>query len=140
MKNFLKKLFSTCGQSLPLQFFRYLFAGGASFAVDLEILTVLVEIFSVHYLIAAAFAFCGGVLANYGICKLFVFPGYRRKRLVELTVFFLITLIGLGLTELILYGACDIFAWHYLPSKILATVIVLFWNFGAKKIFLYRNA
>lgn len=139
MKTLLKRLFSPQEHSSATQFFRYLFAGTISFVFDAAMLVLLVEYISLHYLAAAAAAFCAGVLVNYAVCKLFVFRGYQRNCFFELISFFVITLIGLGLTELILYGLCDIFSWHYFPAKIFATVIVLFWNFGAKKIFLYRS-
>lgn len=140
MKTLLKRLFSPQDRSSATQFFRYLFAGAVSFLFDAGTLLLLVEYISLHYLLAAAIAFCAGVLSNYAICRLFVFHGYNRNRMLELILFFAITLVGLGLTELILYVLCDIFSWHYIPAKVLATVIVLFWNFGAKKIFLYRES
>lgn len=140
MKTLLIKLFSPQERSPAMQFFRYLFAGAASFVLDAGTLMLLVRYCSLHYLLAAALAFCAGVLGNYVICKLFVFRDYQQKQVLELILFFSITLVGLGLTELLLYVLCDILGLGLLFAKILATIIVLFWNFGAKKFFLYRES
>ena len=47
-------------------------------------------------------------------------------------------LIGLGLTELLMWAFTDGLGLFYLLSKAIAAVIVLLWNFFAKKL-MYRK-
>ena len=53
--------------------------------------------------------------------------------------FLLIAVIGLGLNELIMYACSDLLGLHYLLSKIVATVIVFFWNFLARRVLVVRT-
>ena len=50
----------------------------------------------------------------------------------------MISLIGLGLTELLMWLFTDGLGLFYLVSKAIAAVIVLLWNFFAKKL-MYRK-
>ena len=60
------------------------------------------------------------------------------SREAEFMVFVIISLIGLGLTELLMWVFTDGLGLFYLLSKAIAAVIVLLWNFFAKK-FMYRK-
>ena len=136
---YLKRICYEETDSTVLQIIRYLFVGGISFVVDYAILFLLKEYCAVNYLIAAAFAFCGGVVANFVFTKLLVFKTVLQNKVRERAIFFLICAAGLIYTELIMYCLTDLLGIHYLLSKIVATIIVFFWNFFAKKLILYKT-
>ena len=48
-----------------------------------------------------------------------------------------IGLIGLLMNELVLLVGTHWLHWFYLHSKLLATTVVLGWNFGARKVILF---
>lgn len=124
-----------------LQAFRYVFVGGVSFVLDWLTLFALGRA-GLHYLIAAAVAFLVGLTANYFLSKKFVFvenPDKVNKK-VEFIVYGLIGLAGLLLTEGFMYLFTELMHLHYLVSKIVAAVLVLAWNFVARKVILYRKA
>ena len=112
-----------------IQFFRYIFVGGIAFVADAGALW-LCEKF-MHYLIAAAIAFVFGLVVNYVLSVCFVFSDGERttSRTAEFIIYAVIGVIGLGLTELIMW----------LLSKIVAAAIVLVWNFVARKKFIYTK-
>lgn len=118
-----------------IQFFRYLFVGGAAFVADAGALWLLGQI--LHYLAAAAIAFVFGLAVNFALTKLFVFKQAKLNAAAEFAVFAAIGVIGLGLTELIMYVLTDIAGLYYIISKIIASAVVLIWNFAARKIVLY---
>ena len=67
----LHRLVVSRASSLGVQFFRYLFVGGAAFVVDYGSLFALTEFAGIHYLVSAAVAFlapsgviCAGVPAG----------------------------------------------------------------------------
>ena len=123
-----------------LQFFRYLFVGGASFVADSALLHVLTEC-GLHYLLSGAMSFIFGVLVNYLLSKWLVFSektsGAGRRK--EITVFFLVALAGLCWTELFMWLFTEKLGLHYMLSKAVAAILVLFWNFFMKKLLLYRK-
>ncbi len=122
-----------------IQFFRYIFVGGIAFVADAGALW-LCEKF-MHYLIAAAIAFVFGLVVNYVLSVCFVFSPDERttSRTAEFIIYAVIGVIGLGLTELIMWLFTDVIGLYFLLSKIVAAAIVLVWNFVARKKIIYTK-
>ncbi len=122
-----------------IQFFRYIFVGGIAFVADAGALW-LCEKF-MHYLIAAAIAFVFGLVVNYVLSVCFVFSDGERttSRTAEFIIYAVIGVIGLGLTELIMWLFTDVIGIYFLLSKIVAAAIVLVWNFVARKKIIYTK-
>jgi len=119
------------------QFFRYLFCGGTATLVDLIILFSFTNIFHFNYLLAAAVGFSGGVATNYtlNIALVFQSSGKLKK---EFPLFAFFSIIGLLLTETILWILVDRFGMYLIFAKLIAVVIVLNWNFFMRKKFVFR--
>lgn len=139
-KNF-KTLFLDPTDSASLQFFRYLFAGGGATVVDWVILFVLYDILTVELYLAVAAAFGVGIVVNYWLSNLFVFHGavHYASKTTEFAIYVLSGLIGLGFTEIFMFLFCEKLSLHYIISKVITTLLVLIWNFGSKKLILYRK-
>lgn len=138
---FLKNLFKGRTGDVRIQAFRYLISGGTAFLVDAGILALLTELFGEeHLLIWTAIAFTAGLVTTYLFSILWVFDNRSVKnRAVEISIFVLIGLAGLGLTELFMWLFARKIGIHYLLAKVITTVIVFFWNFIAKKSILFRS-
>ncbi|MBQ7874071.1 MAG: GtrA family protein [Oscillospiraceae bacterium] len=123
-----------------LQFFRYIFVGGASFVVDWALLQII-EAMGVYHLIAGIFSFIAGLCVNFGLSKLLVFSQKSDKKQAtkEFTVFGIIVVFGLLITEGLMWIFVDKMGIHLAIAKIIAAGIVLFWNFFMKKLLLYRK-
>ena len=118
---------------------RYAVVGFVAFAVDFGTLFFLKNYWGVHYLLAGACGFALGLGINYLLSTAWVFQNRKmKKRSVELAVFALIGVVGLGINEFILYTLTGLFLVYYLYSKIFATVIVFFWNFLARRYTLFK--
>lgn len=134
----LKSLFITKTNNTFIQFFRYIFVGGVAFLADGGSLFLITTI-GVNYLISVIFAFVIGLAVNYGLSKLLVFENSSVNGKIEFLVYGIIGVIGLGFTEIIMYVLTDIAGLYFMVSKVIATIIVLVWNFVARKITLYRK-
>ena len=121
-----------------LQLFRYTFVGGFAFIVDFGLLFILTEYAGCHYLISAAIAFIAGLLVNYALSKLWVFnkSNYSNK-LTEFLLFALVGIIGLGLTELLMWCFTTLLGIYYILSKMMTTAIVYLWNFFGRKYLIF---
>ena len=138
MKELTNKLFVEKTDNIFLQFFRFIFVGGTAFLIDFFIYFALVEFLNVNYLISAAIAFFISVLANYYLSTSWVFNQSQiENRAVEFNLFLAISFVGLIFTEVLLYVFTDMFSINYLWSKILASILVLFWNFSARRVMFY---
>ncbi|MGN0375443.1 MAG: GtrA family protein [Butyrivibrio sp.] len=133
-----KNIFVTATSNPVIQFFRYVFVGGISFVADSGSLFILEHI-GLYYLVAASIAFIIGLVCNFFLSKLLVFHESKTDKRVEFLVYGLIGLIGLGITEACMYLLTDIAGMYFMLSKILVAVLVLIWNFAARKLILYRK-
>ncbi len=133
-----KNLFITKTNNTFIQFFRYIFVGGVAFLADGGSLFLITTI-GVNYLISVIFAFVIGLAVNYGLSKLLVFENSSVNGKIEFLVYGIIGVIGLGFTEIIMYVLTEIAGLYFMVSKVIATIIVLVWNFVARKITLYRK-
>lgn len=139
MKNILDLLFKQKTDNVFLQFFRYQFVGGVAFLVDFFFLYFFTSWCGIYYLLSGILSFIISVIVNYVLSVIWVFnPDKRVNRIVEFNSFLLISVIGLGFTELLLFVFTEYLSLYYLYSKIISAIIVLFWNFTARRVFLYR--
>ncbi len=139
-KSLFKTLFTEPTTRPLIQFFRYVFVGGCSFLVDAGVLWLFARA-GMHYLLAACFGFVAGLVFNFLLSRALVFRAETARvgRVLEFAGYALIGLVGLGLTEALLYFFTEIVQFHYMISKVVASAVVLFWNFFARKVILYRN-
>lgn len=123
-----------------MQFFRYIFVGGASFLADYVLLHLITEA-GVHYLISGTISFLAGLWVNYALSKLLVFQKKTEgaEKAKEMIVFAIVAITGLAMTEGLMWLFTEKLSWYYMISKSVAAIIVLFWNFFAKKLLLYRK-
>ena len=136
-----KGIFLTPTKNGFLQFFRYLFVGGIATVVDWAVLFGLTEFLNLYHLVSAIFAFVAGLITNFLLSKLLVFRGSeaRTNAVMEFLGYALIGVVGLGITELIMFAFTDCMMLHYMLSKAIATVLVLVWNYLARKFLLYKD-
>lgn len=112
--------------------------GVVATVLDFLILYILADFIGLHYLTAAALAFVAATLFNYAASMRYVFTsrfGEAEKR-QELLLFVTLSVIGLGLNQVLMWLFVDQVALHYLVAKIAATVFVMAWNFISRKIWL----
>lgn len=124
-------------KNLLLQMFKFLLVGGLAFVIDYVTLIICKEVFHINVLISAAIAFTVSVIINYILSVKWVFDVDKNKSKEKNFITFIIfSIIGLGLTELIMWFGVDILKISYLIVKIIATAIVMVFNFVTRKLFL----
>ena len=127
-------------EKLFLQMFKFLLVGGLAFLIDYGILILCKEVFHIPVLISAAIAFTISVIVNYILSVKWIFdvdPKKSKKK--NFMIFIIFSVIGLGLTELIMWFGVDIIKISYLIVKIIATAIVMVFNFVTRKLFLEKR-
>lgn len=124
-------------KKLLLQMFKFLLVGGLAFVIDYVTLIICKEVFNIPVLISAAIAFTVSVVVNYILSVKWVFDVDKSKsEKKNFIIFIVFSVIGLGLTELIMWFGVDIVKISYLIVKIIATAIVMVFNFVTRKLFL----
>ena len=126
---------------------RFVFVGGLSFAIDFVLLILFQEyVFGTWpngVLISAALAFAVSLVAHYFLAAFWVFRGHAvkgvRPHAVAGTLFVVTNLVGLGINELCLWIGVSILAAHYIVVKLVATGIVMIWNYAAQKGLIFKE-
>ncbi len=117
---------------------RYVVVGGVAAGTDTALLYLLNRYFGVNPLIAAAAGFFFGLVVNYLFSIAWVFES-KRSFAQEFTFFAIIGAGGLGWTELILWLGIDLVHLSVLMTKAIALFLVLIWNFGMRKKFVFSE-
>lgn len=139
MRSHLRHWLVERNDKLHVQFFRYGLVAVVAFGVDFGTYTALVYGADAHPVIAATAGFMFGLVVNYLLSIAWVFSRHAMSRRKEMTIFLIIGLIGLLLTDLIVWAIAVAADEDELVAKIVATGIVFFWNFGARKFILFNK-
>ena len=139
-KALIKEAFSGRSESVKIQVLRYGIAGLTAASIDTGLLALLTELFGEKLLLLwTAIAFVAGLATTYLLSIKWVFSNRTMGQKAEMLIFAVIGIIGLGLTELLVWVFAIKLDWHYLLAKITAATTVFIWNFSAKKLLLFRN-
>ncbi len=121
------------------QLFRFGIVGVVCFIIDFALLHLLTELCGVYVLVSAAVSFSVSVVANYILSTYFVFDVNREKSQKKNFILFIIfSIIGLILTEILMKVGIDLLEINYSLVKIIATVIVMIYNFVTRKLFMEK--
>ncbi len=124
-------------EKLLIQILRFGVVGGLAFVIDYAVLIICKEVFNINVLLSAAIAFTVSVVVNYILSIAWVFDVDKNKdKRKNFILFIVFSVIGLGLTELIMWIGTDLMHINYLIVKIVATAIVMVFNFITRKKFL----
>lgn len=124
-------------KSLCQQIARFAVVGGGAFLIDYGIMILLTELFGINYLISSAISFTVSVIFNYLLSIHWVFNVTDdRSQTQDFLVFIILSVIGLGINQLIMWLCVDKLGIFYMISKIGATAVVMVYNFITRKIFL----
>ncbi len=124
-------------EKLLIQIFKFGIVGGIAFVIDYVSLIVCKEVFHLNTLLAAAIAFTISVIYNYIASVKWVFDVNKEKNeKTNFVIFIVLSIVGLIITEIIMWFGTDVMKISYLIIKIVATAIVMVFNFITRKMFL----
>lgn len=119
------------------QIMKFGVVGVIAFVIDFGVMVFLTEVFGIDPVISATVSFIISVVFNYAASMRYVFShreGMSRTR--EFIIFAVLSAIGLGINDLLIWAGTDLASFDYRLVKIFATAVVMVWNFVTRKIFL----
>ena len=131
---------------------RFAVTGGICFLIEFAALVGLRDGLGLDTLIATPAAFLISVIVNYAMCVRWVFPAAGEQRNAARLGFLLTSVMGLLLNEGLMLLFRTVFGEdgvlltaggfslaQYMVNKVLATLIVMIWNYFTKRWILYRK-
>lgn len=98
----------------------------------------LVQLVGVSPVLATAVGFTVGALVNYHLSYRFIFRSNKRHR-ESMSKFFAVALVGMILNGIVVSLGINVVHLHYLVAQIMATAIVLVWNFMINKMWTFSG-
>ncbi len=133
------------------RFFKFLIVGTIGFVVDFGTLTLLKETTHLATVVANTISFTLAVISNFTFNRYWTYPDSRSKKLsAQLGQFIVVSIVGLLINDTLmvvletpfdnlLHQLNILLVSGYVPAKIVATVVVLFWNFFVNRYWTYSD-
>ena len=142
-----KQLRAYLGHKEVKRFLRFAVVGAIGSVIDIGSLTIFKEVFHLDTLIANTTSFLLGTINNYTLNRLWTFKDTRKGSVIgQFVQYASVSAVGLLLNDLLvtslegplglLFGSPE---RGYLPAKIFATGVVLFWNFLGNRFWTFRH-
>ncbi len=128
------------------RFVKFAIVGLIGAVVDITILNLMHKVVGWPLLWANTLSVSVAILSNFTWNRLWTFPESRsRRKREQLVQFTIVNVIGLGINNVIVVGLDALLShaiadpWDYNLAKFIAIGVVLFWNFGANRLWTYRG-
>ena len=128
------------------RFGRFLTVGALGTVLDFSLLTLL-KAAGLPTLTANSLSFTAGLINNFTWNRLWTFSdSVNASWKKQLTQFTLVSLVGLAVNNIIVLSMENIFGAligdaeiGYLPAKVIATGVVVFWNYFANRTWTFKH-
>ena len=145
MDDKLKKLFkffkiklNNKHEEILIQIIKFIIVGGIATIIDWLIYYILYNYANVKPLISNIISYSIATIYNYLATIKFVFKVDKNSGKRNFIIFIIFSLLGLGLSELLLHLLINKLSINKMIAKILSTIIVMIFNFITRKKFLEK--
>ena len=121
------------------QILKFGVVGGIAFLIDYSLLYILTEYAKIPVLYSSVISFSVSVIFNYILSTKWVFTTKEKQTLKDFIIFVLLSVIGLGINQLIMYLGVDKLNIYYMIVKLFATAVVMVYNFISRKLIIEKN-
>lgn len=115
------------------QFTKFCLVGFSNTAIDFLVYLFLTRLFLIYFVLANACSFLLAVTWSFVFNKYWTFRNGEKKIKKQYLQFLFINIFGLILNTLFLYVLVTYLNFYDILAKIIAVIIILFWNFFANR-------
>lgn len=120
------------------QFVKFCFVGAINTILDIVFYYIFTRFFTLHFLLANMLSFLIAVSNSFFLNKSFTFKVKESKK-YDYLKFTLVSIIGLLITEIVLFASVHYLGLLDLYGKVLAIFFTVIWNFFASKFFVFKD-
>ncbi|MDR2407034.1 MAG: GtrA family protein [Bacteroidales bacterium] len=122
---------------LILKFLKFCVVGFSGVFIDFGFTWLLKEKAKINKYVANSCGFILAASSNYVWNRIWTFRSDNDHIVTEFLSFFIISLLGIGINNLILWILADKFKFNFYFSKLFAIGSTTFWNFGMSFLFIF---
>ena len=108
---------------------KYMGISISTFAFDLLLLALFIDLLNVQYVLAAALSFFIAVSINYPLSRAFVFPGTLRSIHAGYAMFLSIAASGIVLVSILMFLIVELTHIDPIHARIIVAGVVGLWNY-----------
>lgn len=121
-----------------LKFFKFCIVGGSGMIVDFGATYVCKEWLKINKFVANSIGFILAATSNYFLNRIWTFQSTSPEIGTQYFTFILISIVGLGINNAVIYLLNNKLKWNFYLSKLIAIGVVTFWNFFMNYFFNFR--
>lgn len=118
---------------------RFCVVGFSGMIVDFGTTWTLKEKVKANKYLANTTGFILAATSNYILNRIWTFKSQNEQVAIEFASFITISVVGLGINNLILFLLTDKLHWNFYVSKLCAIAVVTLWNFGLNYLVTFRS-
>lgn len=122
-----------------LKFIKFGIVGASGILIDLAVTYIFLEKGKFQKYIANSLGFIAATISNYLLNQAWTFNSHEGAQLYQFGKFFIIAVVGLAISNLIIFVLNDNLKLNFYRSKIFAIAVVALWNFFANYLYTFTN-
>jgi putative flippase GtrA len=122
---------------LVWKFLKFCIVGSSGMLVDFSTTWLLKEKVKINKYIANSAGFILAATSNYLLNRFWTFQSDNTRVVTEYLTFILISIIGLGINNAVVYLLTERIRFNFYLSKLFATGVVTLWNFSMNYLFTF---
>lgn len=123
---------------LLFKFLKFGVVGVSGVVVDFGVTWLLKEQLRLNKYIANSAGFACAVVSNYILNRIWTFHSADPHVGIQFAKFAVVALVGLGMNNAIIFYLTERRGIKFYTAKLVATGVVMLWNFGANYFFTFR--
>ena len=121
-----------------IQLLKFGLVGASGYLINLAAFALLVKGVGIHHILAAVLSFCVAVTNNFLLNRSWTFRDARGGHAgFQAMRFLAVSVAGLGVNLLVLYGLVDVVSAPVVPSQAIAVAVAMPFNFIGNKLWTF---
>lgn len=121
------------------EFIKFVLVGFINLTIDFSLYLILTRLAGIDYLWANVLSFTAATVNSFIFNKKWTFRNTSKNYQRQYLQFYLVSGVGLGLNQIMLFLLVDKIHIYDLVAKASAVVVVTFWNYSANRVWTFKK-